>query len=126
MQREMNPGFPSCTVCRNLDYYLFRSGDEYGIYDGINPTRYLTLEFQDLRASAEKGCSTCDIINRGTRLFWGDYQEIPDASHNDGNKPYRLCLERRPSKSLTVFRFPYDPWIPGLQLRIEFFTENSI
>jgi hypothetical protein len=135
MQREINSSLPSsCAVCRNLNYNLFESGHSYSReLDGINPTRYLTLEFQDLRASAEKGCTTCDIINRGTCLFWGDYPEKLDASSDDSDassedddETYRLCLERRPGKSLTAFRFLYEPRATGIQMRIEFFTENGI
>lgn len=135
MQRKIDSSLPSsCAVCRNLNYDLLESGDEYGgEHGGINPTRYLTLKFDSLRASAEKGCSTCDIINRGTRLFWGDYPENSDGSSDDSDtssdnddKTYRLCLERRPGKSLRVFRFNCELWIPEIRRRMEFFTENGI
>jgi hypothetical protein len=142
MQRKIDSNLPSsCAVCCNLDYDLFESGDEYGgEHGGINPTRYLTLKFESLRASAEKGCSTCDIINRGIRLFWGDYPENSDGSSDDSDtssddldessdnddKTYRFCLERRPGKSLRVFRFNYELCIPEIRRRMEFFTENGI
>ncbi|RDW69683.1 hypothetical protein BP6252_08703 [Coleophoma cylindrospora] len=127
MEREIDSSLPSpCAVCRNLDYYLFEPGDEYGaIHDGTNPTKYLTLQFQSLKVSAERGCSTCDIINRGTHLFWGDYPEKSDISSDDDVRPYHLCLERRPGKSLTVFRYRYKPWISEIRMRIEFFTKHD-
>lgn len=121
----------TCKTCHNLEYGRF---EKLGICQNINVSRYLAIEFATLGETARAGCILCTIIDRGTKLFWGDWPEewddsnVSDKSSSSLSDENILVLERRPGMSLIAFRHRRACWRMSpseTHLQIEFFTEIS-
>lgn len=115
-----------CSVCTNLDYDFFVKAHGTDLDDDLTRPRYLLIDFDDLQDAAIMGCTICNILNQGIRLFWGDnLEEIYSGYH----KGYTLILKRSWGMGLLAFEESRQNWDGNLNCplydSIEFFTPPS-
>lgn len=111
-----------CSVCSNLDYGRFVEAHNLDVIEDLTRPRYLLIKFDDLQAAAMMGCTTCNILNQGVRLFWGDNPEKEDSYDS-------LLLRRCLDMSLLASRWYAEDSGTNVAVPstydIEFFTPES-
>lgn len=128
LHKSRNMAHSICSVCKNLEYDRFVKARCTDLDGDLTRPRYLVIEFDDLQAAAMRGCTTCDILNQGIRLSWGDSFE--DKYNRHKNK-YTLILKCSRGMGLLLFKCFREHWESLLDCplnhSIEFFTpQNSL
>lgn len=115
-----------CPVCKDLDYSRFVEAVRPGLTKYRTRPKYLVIEFDDLRAASLAGCTSCNILEQGVRLFWGDN---PEKSTLDDDQSESLILKRCMGMSLIAYRWPGETWeeslVDDFLDELEFFTPES-